>query len=109
MWHGWQKNALLVWLLLTLVWGALTILLDALVLWLEGVEFTISWQLQRVGRANPVVPFGLTFLCWGLMWHFFRLRDVPLVSRDNTIWYAIAGGLMAIAAVELTWTQRGPQ
>ena len=106
MW--WLKHGLLGWFFLSVPWGVATIAFDALVLAFAGDQYTISWQTQQLGRANPVIPFAMTFVAWGLMWHFFRLRDVPLFSADQLVWKAVLGGLMGIAAVELVWTQRGP-
>lgn len=104
----WLRQGLLVWFLLSLLWGAASIVWDAVVQWLSGVEYTISWQTQQVGKDNPVVPAALGFVVWGLAVHFFKVRSWSWYDERQPLLYWLAGGLIGATFVALTWTQRGP-
>jgi len=110
-WQWWLERGLLGWFVLTVPWALLTVVFDCAILWLVGVQSTISWQTQQAGRANPIIPFAMGFVAQGLLWHFFRIRNAPLFAwiPEQTAWVAVLGGVFATVAVELVWTQLGPQ
>lgn len=104
----WLRNAMFTWFVLTLIWGVASIVFDSLVLWLEGVDFTISWETQLTSIENRVIPAAAGFIVVGLAVHFWKVHRWDWLDSRQPIWAWVVGGLLGGLFVAYTWTQRGP-